>query len=89
MLKELALVSQHIDFYDAVSVYEAAEIMGVWHSFPPRMARKGEIIGRRLISHREGGSKTLIYSRISCEENAEKARRMQNEIHAGRPRHAL
>lgn len=89
MLKEISEIEQHIDFYDAISVYEAAEIMGVWHSFPPRMAANGEIVARRLLSYREGGSRSLIYSRKSCEENAERARRLQGETHAGRPRHGL
>ncbi len=89
MLNDLNAIEQHIDFYDAISVYEAAEIMGVWHSFPPRMAANGEIVARRLLSYREGGSRSLIYSRRSCEENAERARRLQSETHAGRPRHGL
>lgn len=89
MLKELSAIKQHIDFFDAVSVYEAAEIMGVWTSFPPRMIAAGAIVGRKLISHREGDSRSLIYSRKSCEENAELARRMQGESQRGRPRHGL
>jgi len=89
MLNDLNAIEQHIDFYDAISVYEAAEIMGVWYSFPPRMAANGEIVARRLLSYREGGSRSLIYSRRSCEENAERARRLQGETHAGRPRHGL
>lgn len=89
MLKELAAIKQHIDFYDAISIYEAAEIMGVWTSFPARMVAAGEIVGRKLISHREGASRCMIYSRKSCEENAEMARKMQADGRQGRPRHAL
>lgn len=89
MLKEIAAIKNHIDFYDAISVYEAAEIMGVWHSFPPRMVASGVIVGRKLISHREGPSKSMIYSRKSCEENAEMARKMCDEPRIGRKRHAL
>ena len=89
MLRELAAVEQHIDFYDAISIYEAAEIMGVWASFPARMVAAGTVVGRRLISHREGASRCMIYSRKSCEENAEAARKMQVESRVGRPRHAL
>lgn len=89
MLEELAAIKQHIDFYDAISLYEAAEIMGVWTSFPARMVAAGAIIGRKLISHREGASRCIIYSRKSCEENAEMARRMQGETRVGRRRHGL
>lgn len=89
MIRELAAMPAHIDFYDAVSVYEAAEILGVWYSYVPRLAAAGGVVGRRLINHRQTKSRAMIYSRKSCEENAELARRMADTPTKGRSRHGL
>lgn len=77
MLKTLAAAAHDIAFGDAIGTYEAAEILGVHHSFPPRMAANGEIVGRLLTSHRGNRSALWIFSRASCEANAAKAGRLQ------------
>jgi hypothetical protein len=90
ILREVLAIESHIEFDDAISAYEAAEIMGVWWTWPPRMVAAGVIAGRTLLSHREGPSRARIYSRRSCEENVQTARRMAREgPQIGRKRHAL
>lgn len=90
MKKELAGLPQHIEFDDAIGVYTASEIMGVWPSFCARMAQSDKIVGRRLINHREGPSRHWIYSRKSCEENLAEARKlMEAGRHQGQPRSFL
>lgn len=90
MLKELKAIEQHVDFYDAIGIYEAAEILGVWWSFMGRLAENGKVVGRKLISHRENGARSWIYSRASCEQNAELARRLvSTQSKVGRPRSGL
>jgi len=90
MLSEIRKMENHIEFDDAVGSVEAAEILGVWHTWLRALLSKGAICGRRLISHREGASRTMIYSRKSCEENIQAARKMASSgATPGRPRHAL
>lgn len=77
MVKALATVEHPIEFGDAVSTGEAAEIMGVHWTFPPRMAQKGKIIGRVVVNARNNRSRCWIFSRASCEANVSTARRLQ------------
>lgn len=86
MLRELGQVEQHIEFEDAIRVWEAAEILGCMPTFVARMAAKGEIVSRRLLSHREGDSRSLIYSRSSCVQNV---RTYQKNRGPGRPRRGV
>lgn len=86
MLRELGLVEQHIEFEDAIRVWEAAEILGCMPTFVARMAAKGEIVSRRLLSHREGDSRSLIYSRKSCEANVKAYKQVRGP---GRPRRGV
>ena len=90
MLKALDAVEPHVDFYNAVGIYEAAEILGVWYTFLSRLVERGDVVGRKLISYREGATRAWIYSRRSCEGNVEIARRLSAQhIKAGRPRSGL
>lgn len=86
-LKRLAACPR-IDFADAITTAEAAEILSVHNSFIVRMIAAGEIVGRRLWSKRTaGGPRVYIVSRQSCVENAQKVRRLQaTGSKNGRPR---
>ena len=77
MVKLLAAVENKILFGDAISTGEAAEIMGVHWTFPPRLAQQGKIVGRILINGRNNRSRCWIFSRASCESNVSTARRLQ------------
>jgi hypothetical protein len=66
MLRVLGNVDPQIDFYDAISIYEAAEILGVWHSFVARLAESEKIVGRKLINKRQDQARSWIISRRSC-----------------------
>lgn len=77
MVKALAAIENPIAFGDAVSTGEAAEIMGVHWTFPPRMAQQGKIVGRILANARNNRSRCWIFSRASCEANVSTARRLQ------------
>jgi len=77
MVKALAAVEHQIAFGDAVSTGEAAEIMSVHWTFPPRMAQQGKIVGRILVNARNNRSRCWIFSRASCEANVSLARRLQ------------
>lgn len=77
MAKALAGVKHPIAFGDAVSTGEAAIIMGVHWTFPPRMARQGKIVGRIVANARNKRSRCWIFSRASCEANVSTARRLQ------------
>lgn len=72
---------------DVVGTDEAAEILGVWHTLVPRLAKSGRISGRLLWSERAGASRLWIFSRKSCEACAAKMRRLEEKgIRVGRPR---
>lgn len=77
MVKSLAALEHQIAFGDAVSSGEAAEIMGVHWTFPPRMAQQGKIVGRIVVNARNNRSRCWIFSRASCEANVSLARRLQ------------
>jgi len=87
MLKLLAAVAVPILFGDAVSTGEAAEILNVHWTFPPRLAAQGKIIGRIVTNARNNRSRCWIFSRASCEANVSTARRLQTAgKKPGRPR---
>lgn len=89
MLRHLRGIENPVLFGDAVGVADAAEIMGVHWTFPPRMAVKGDIVGRVLRSGRpdSGRDRLWIFSRSSCERNAAQAKRLQAAgKKPGRPR---
>jgi hypothetical protein len=74
-------------YADVIGSYEAAEILGVWHTLVPRLAKSGRIVGRRVWSGRAGSARLWIYSRKSCEECAAKMRSLEEKgISVGRPR---
>lgn len=76
-----------IAFGDAIGAREAAEILGVWHTLVPRLAREGKIVGRVLWSDRTRTSKLWIFSRASVEQRAAEIRRLEEAgTKVGRPR---
>jgi hypothetical protein len=78
----------HIGYEDAIGASEAAEIMRVSPSWPPRLAASGEIVGRVLWASRTRTAKVWIFSKKSCVENAmavERAR-LEGKVGPGRPR---
>jgi hypothetical protein len=88
MLKALAASGrQKIAFGDAVGVYEAAKILGVFWTLVPRLARDGKIIGRVLHSGRSAQSRLWIFSRQSCERRAAEITKLEQAgTKIGRPR---
>jgi len=78
MGQALAAIEHQIAFGDAVSTGEAAEIMNVHWTFPPRMAQQGKIAARILVNARNNRSRCWIFSRAACETNVSLARRLQN-----------
>lgn len=76
-----------IAYGDAISVYEAGKILGVWWTLVPRLVRDGKLVGRILNSGRKKSSRLWIISRGSCERNrADVARQEQAGTKRGRPR---
>lgn len=76
-----------IAFGDAISVYEAAKILGVWWTLIPRLAKEGKIVGRVLNSGRQNSSRLWVISRQSCEQHgADVSRQEQAGTKRGRPR---
>lgn len=87
MVAALAAVENKIAFGDAISSGEAAEVMGVHWTLPPRMAMQGKIVARILQNMRNNRSRCWIFSRASCEANVSLARRLQTTgKKRGRPR---
>jgi hypothetical protein len=78
-----------ISVADAISAYEAAEIMQIWHTRVPRMVREGVLVGRIANNLRTPKAKFLIISARSARENAKRMAREEREgIKVGRPRAA-
>lgn len=69
-VKRMAAVDPKISFDDAISTGEAAEILGVHWTFPPRLAADGKIIGRVVWNGRNAAGRLWIFSRASCRKNA-------------------
>ena len=88
-LRHLAKVKHPIQFDDAIGPAEAAKILNVHPSFIARLARAGEVIGRRPWSPTapSGLAASWFYSRASCLANVRKVRQMQaSGEKIGRPR---
>lgn len=91
-LRRLKRLQAQIAFDDAVGAAEAAELMGCHWTWPPRMAARGDIVGRILHNGREGkaGSRLWIFSRRSCLENVAIAKaEIAAGTKTGRPRRAI
>lgn|GEM_PF-2405015 len=92
ILTVLARVPQElrIPFDDAISAYEASEILRVHPSFVPRLAKAGHIVGRELAGRdrtKRPHRPSWIFSRASCVRNLQLVRSLQAEgDKAGRPR---
>jgi hypothetical protein len=77
MLKLLKALEHPIEFGDAVSTGEAAEILRCHWTWPSRLAAEGKIIGRILQNGRNARSRCWIFSRASCEANVSVTTRME------------
>jgi hypothetical protein len=70
VVAHLKTVKAPIAFDDAVTLGEAAAILGVHHTLVPRMLRDGKIVGRIAWSPRgKSGPRFWIVSRRSCLAN--------------------
>lgn len=77
MLKLLKALEHPIEFGDAISTGEAAEILRCHWTWPTRLAAEGKIIGRILNNGRNSRSRCWIFSRASCEANVSVVTRME------------
>jgi hypothetical protein len=77
MLKLLKAIEQPIEFGDAVSTGEAAEILRCHWTWPTRLAAEGKIVGRILQNGRNSRSRCWIFSRASCEANVSVITRLE------------
>jgi hypothetical protein len=77
MLKFLKALKHPIEFGDAVSTGEAAEILRCHWTWPTRLAAEGKIVGRILLNGRNSRSRCWIFSRSSCEANVSVTTRME------------
>ena len=68
-LKHLAGVEHKIQLSDAISIAEAAEIMGTHNTWTVRLAREGKLIARRLWSPRAVKAAQWMVSRKSALAN--------------------
>lgn len=84
-------VKTPIAFEDAVTLGEAAAILGVHHTLVPRMLRDGKIVGRVAWSPRsKGGPRLWIVSRRSCLANVKEIKAAEAAgTKRGRPRQKL
>jgi hypothetical protein len=69
VLKHLAAVEHKIQLSDAISVAEAAEIMGTHVTWANRLVKEGKLIGRRLWSPRSSKQPQWIVSKKSALAN--------------------
>jgi hypothetical protein len=77
MLALLKSLEHPIEFGDAVSTGEAAEILRCHWTWPTRLAGEGKIVGRILHNGRNSRSRCWIFSRASCEANVSVTTRME------------
>jgi len=77
MLKLLKALEHPIEFGDAVSTGEAAEILRCHWTWPTRLAGEGKIVGRLLKNGRNSNSRCWIFSRASCEANVSTTTRLE------------
>ncbi len=77
MLKLLKAIEHPIEFGDAVSTGEAAEILRCHWTWPTRLAAEGKIVGRILHNGRNSRSRCWIFSRASCEANVSTTTRLE------------
>lgn len=91
VLRHLAAVKNPIDFDDAVTLGQAAGILGVHHTLVPRLLREGRLVGRVAWNHRgKGASRLWIVSRRSCLENVRQTKALEAAgKKRGRPRERL
>ena len=67
VIAHLKNVETPVAFDDAITLGEAANILGVHHTLVPRMLRSGKIVGRIAWSQRgRGAPRSWIVSRKSC-----------------------
>lgn len=91
VIQHLQGVESPIAFDDAVTLGQAAAILGVHHTLVPRMLRDGRIIGRIAWNHRaKGGPRVWIVSRRSCLQNVREVKAAEAAgTKRGRPRQKI
>lgn len=78
-----------IAFEDAIGTAEVADILGVFPTRVPRLAREGKLVGRIMWSERGGKSRLWIFSKVSTESLAAAVRKLEaSGEKLGRPRNA-
>lgn len=78
VVQHLNGVKTPIDFDDAITLGQAAGILGVHHTLVPRMLRDGKIIGRVVWNSRgKGGPRVWIVSRKSCLANVKEIKALE------------
>ena len=88
-VRRLKAVKEPISFDDAITLVEAADILGVHISLLPRLVEAGKIIGRRPWNPRglRMGARNWIVSRRSCLERAKTSKAQETAgTKRGRPR---
>lgn len=91
VIKHLATVKTPVDFDDAITLGEAANLLCVHHTLVPRMLRDGRIVGRIVWNPRgRTGSRVWIVSRKSCLANVKEVKALEaSGKKRGRPRAKL
>lgn len=91
VVKHLQAVQSPIAFDDAVTLGQAAGILGVHHTLVPRLLRDGRLVGRICWNHRgKGAPRFWIVSRRSCLENVKAVKAQEAAgTKRGRPREKL
>lgn len=91
VLRHLRGVKTPIAFDDAITLGQAARVLGVHHTRVPRLLRDGRVIGRVVWNPRgKSGSRVWIVSRRSCLDNVREVKAAEAAgTKRGRPRTKL
>jgi hypothetical protein len=77
-IRHLRGVKTRIAFDDAITLGEAAALLGVHHTLVPRMLREGKIVGRVAWNPRgKSTSRVWIVSRKSCLANVKEIKALE------------
>lgn len=87
VVRRLLAAVPEVLFLDAIGAREAAEILGCWPTYVPRLINAGRLVGRIAWSQRKSKSVVWIISRTSAEKLAvEMTREERLGQKVGRPR---
>lgn len=91
VVRHLRGVKNTIDFDDAITLGQAAKVLGVHHTLVPRLLRSGRLVGRIAWNPRgAGASRVWIISRRSCLDNVREVKAAEAAgKKRGRPRTKL